>query len=117
MDFDSPESLVRVKVANIREAELLLASGDISFGTACSVTVHFPPATLSANLAGGGTMESTFAAAIEHIKVMETRIRQQSDAISLLKALGQNTTDADRRLNLLTFALGSADSVCAPGSN
>ena len=50
-------------------------------------------------------MDSTFAAAIEHIKVMETRIRQQSEAINLLKALGQNTTDADRRLKLLTFAL------------
>ena len=50
-------------------------------------------------------MEPTFAAAIEHIKVMEARVRKQTDAICLLKALGQDTSDADRRLKLLNFAL------------
>jgi len=51
-------------------------------------------------------MEPTFAAAIAHIKIMEARIRQQTDAICLLKATGEETSDADRRLKLLEFALG-----------
>ena len=46
-------------------------------------------------------MEPTFAAAIEHIRVMEDRIRQQEVAIHLLKNEGRDTTDADRRLRLL----------------
>ena len=50
-------------------------------------------------------MEPTFAAALEHIKIMETRIRRQSEAIVLLKAQSQKTEDADRRLKLLNFAL------------
>ena len=50
-------------------------------------------------------MEPTFAAAIEHIKIMETRIRRQNEAVNLLRALGQDTEDADRRLKLLNFAL------------
>jgi hypothetical protein len=50
-------------------------------------------------------MEPTFASAIEHIKVMEARIRQQIEAVCLLKAVGQETADADRRLKLLNFAL------------
>ena len=50
-------------------------------------------------------MEPTYSAAIEHIKVMEARIRRQSDAISLLKASGHDTKDADCRLRLLNFAL------------
>jgi hypothetical protein len=50
-------------------------------------------------------MEPTFASAIEHIKVMEARIRQQTEAICRLKAVGQDTTDAGRRLKLLNFAL------------
>jgi len=50
-------------------------------------------------------MEPTFAAALDHIKIMDTRIRRQSEAIDLLKALGQHTEDADRRLKLLNFAL------------
>jgi hypothetical protein len=50
-------------------------------------------------------MEPTFAAALEHIKIMETRIRRQSEAVSLRRALSQDTEDADRRLKLLNFAL------------
>jgi hypothetical protein len=50
-------------------------------------------------------MEPTFVSAIEHIKVMEARVRQQTEAICLLKAVGRDTTDADRRLKLLNFAL------------
>jgi hypothetical protein len=46
-------------------------------------------------------MKPTFAAAIEHIRVMEERIRQQEAAIHLLKTEGRDTTDADRRLKLL----------------
>lgn len=46
-------------------------------------------------------MEPTFAAAIEHIRVMEERLRQQEAAIHLLKTEGRDTTDADLRLKLL----------------
>ncbi len=58
-------------------------------------------------------MESTFASAIEHIKVMEGRIRQQTEAICLLKAGDQDTTDADRRLKLLNFALAEMQTQLA----
>ena len=58
-------------------------------------------------------MEPMFAAAIEHIRVMEGRIRQQSEAICLLKALGQETVDADRRLKLLKFALSEMQTQLA----
>ena len=50
-------------------------------------------------------MEPTFASAIEHIKIMEDRILQQTEAIGLLKAMEQDTVDADRRLRLLNFAM------------
>jgi hypothetical protein len=58
-------------------------------------------------------MEPTFAAAIEHIKVMEARISQQTEAISLLRALGQDMSDADRRLKLLNFALAEVQTLLA----
>jgi hypothetical protein len=74
-------------------------------GSARSLAVHLLPSRLLKKHFSGGTMEPTFAAAIEHIKVMEARIRQQTEAICLLKTLGQDTSDADRRLNLLNFAL------------
>jgi hypothetical protein len=50
-------------------------------------------------------MDPTYAAAVEHIEVMEKRIRQQVDAIGVLEAAGGDTTDANRRLKLLDFAL------------
>jgi hypothetical protein len=50
-------------------------------------------------------MGPTFEAAIEHIRVMEARVRKQTDAVCLLRTLGQDTRDADRRLKLLEFAL------------
>jgi len=50
-------------------------------------------------------MEATFAAAIEHMRVMEDRVRQQEVAIRFLKNAGRDTTDADARLKLLRFAL------------
>jgi hypothetical protein len=50
-------------------------------------------------------MEPTFAAAIEHIRVMEDRIRQQEVAIPCLKNAGRDATDADLRLKLLRAAL------------
>jgi hypothetical protein len=46
-------------------------------------------------------MEPTYAAATEHMRVMEDRIRQQEAAIHLLKNENQDTTDAERRLTLL----------------
>jgi hypothetical protein len=46
-------------------------------------------------------MELTFAAAIEHIRVMEDRIRKQEVAVRFLKIAGHDTTDAERRLKLL----------------
>jgi hypothetical protein len=58
-------------------------------------------------------MEPTFSAAIDHIRVMEARIRQQSEAIGLLKATGQDTSDADRRLKLLNFALAEMQTQLA----
>ena len=58
-------------------------------------------------------MEPTFAAAIGHVEVMEARIRQQTEAISLLKAVGQDTGDADRRLKLLKFALAEMQTQLA----
>jgi hypothetical protein len=58
-------------------------------------------------------MEPTFATAIDHIKVMEARIRQQTDAICLLRATGGETSDADRRLKLLNFALSEMQTQLA----
>ena len=50
-------------------------------------------------------MEPTFAAAIEHIHVMEARIRQQASAIGILQGVGRDTSDAVRRLSLLHSVL------------
>ena len=58
-------------------------------------------------------MGQTFAAAIDHIKTMEARICQQTDAIRLLKATGEDTTVADRRLKLLNFALSEMQTQLA----
>jgi hypothetical protein len=58
-------------------------------------------------------MGQTFAAAIDHIKTMEARIRQQTDAIRLLQATGEDTTVADRRLKLLNFALSEMQTQLA----
>jgi hypothetical protein len=46
-------------------------------------------------------MKPTYAAAIEHMRVMENRIRHQEAAIHLLKNESRDTTDAERRLTLL----------------
>ena len=50
-------------------------------------------------------MEPTFVDAIGHIKIMQDRILHQTEAIGLLKVMGQDTADADRRLRLLNFAM------------
>ena len=50
-------------------------------------------------------MEATFTGAIEHIRIMEGRIRQQEAAIGYLKTAGLDTSAAVRRLNLLHSAL------------
>jgi hypothetical protein len=49
-------------------------------------------------------MEPTFAAAIEHLLVMKTRIRQQEAALERLETAGEDTSDSVRRLNLLHTA-------------
>jgi hypothetical protein len=50
-------------------------------------------------------MEAPFTGAIEHIRIMEGRIRQQEVAIGYLKTAGLDTSAAVRRLNLLHSAL------------
>jgi DNA repair exonuclease SbcCD ATPase subunit len=50
-------------------------------------------------------MEPTFAAAIEHIRVMEARIAKQDSAIERLRMMRENSSDAERRLKLLRAAL------------
>jgi hypothetical protein len=46
-------------------------------------------------------MEPTFTAAMKHLLVMETRIRQQESAIERLEKADEDTSDSMRRLNLL----------------
>lgn len=43
--------------------------------------------------------------ATEHIQLMESRIEQQAALIERARLLGQDTSDADRRLTLLCHAL------------
>jgi hypothetical protein len=62
---------------------------------------------------GKWNMEQTFIAAIDHINTMEARIRQQTDAIRLLEATGEDTSDAYRRLKLLNFALSEMQTQLA----
>jgi uncharacterized membrane protein YccC len=50
-------------------------------------------------------MGQTFAAALEHIRVMEGRINQQASAIEVLQKADQDTSDAVHRLKLLHAAL------------
>jgi hypothetical protein len=50
-------------------------------------------------------MEQPFAAAMEHIRLMESRIKEQERAIESLKLAGQGTTDSMQKLNLLHSAL------------
>ncbi|HET6161975.1 MAG TPA: hypothetical protein VFE34_26790 [Dongiaceae bacterium] len=50
-------------------------------------------------------MEWTFAAAIEHIRLMENRIAQQEAAIQQLKQAGQDISSAASRLQLLHAAM------------
>ena len=59
-------------------------------------------------------MQPIFSAVIEHIRVMEGRIRQQDDAIRFLKAAGRDTLEADRRLKLLRVALDEMRIQLAP---
>jgi len=50
-------------------------------------------------------MEPIIAAAIEHIRVMESRITKQEAAIERLRILREDASDAERRLSLLRAAL------------
>ena len=49
-------------------------------------------------------MDPIFAAAIEHIRVMERRITIQETAIERLKSLDEDTSNAMQRLRLLQAA-------------
>ena len=50
-------------------------------------------------------MDPIYPAAIEHIRVMESRITRQKTAIERLTAQNEDTADAQRRLRLLGAAL------------
>jgi hypothetical protein len=50
-------------------------------------------------------MDPIFAAAIEHIRVMEGRITKQESAIERLRVMREDSSDAERRLRLLRAAL------------
>jgi hypothetical protein len=50
-------------------------------------------------------MVPPFTAALDHIRLMETRIRTQEAAIEQLKQAGQDTSQAVAKLNLLRSAL------------
>ena len=50
-------------------------------------------------------MEPIITAAIEHIRVMESRITKQEAAIERLRILREDASDAERRLSLLRAAL------------
>jgi len=50
-------------------------------------------------------MEQTFPLAIDHIRIMEARIRQQEVTIERLASEGLETSSAVRRLKLLSSAL------------
>lgn len=50
-------------------------------------------------------MSSTAAGPGEHIRVMETRIAEQSAEVERLKLFGQDTSEAVNRLRLLRHAL------------
>ena len=50
-------------------------------------------------------MDPIFAAAIEHIRVMEGRITKQESAIERLRMMREDSSDAKRRLRLLRAAL------------
>ena len=51
-------------------------------------------------------MDPIFAAAIDHIRLMETRIEDQRAAIEHLRFEGRDISHATRRLKLLHSALG-----------
>jgi hypothetical protein len=73
----------------------------------CSSGVHLEIANISGCLScwRAGHMEQPFAAAMEHIRLMESRIKEQERAIESLKLAGQGTTDSMQKLNLLHSAL------------
>jgi hypothetical protein len=50
-------------------------------------------------------MNKPFAAAIQHIRLMETRIKEQQAAIERLKQSGEDPTPSASRLRLLQAAL------------
>ena len=50
-------------------------------------------------------MEPIFAAALAHIRLMESRIQQQEAVIERLKQAGDDTSQAVVKLNLLRSAL------------
>jgi hypothetical protein len=50
-------------------------------------------------------MEPIFSAAIDHIRVMESRITKQESAIERLRMIREDSSDAERRLRLLRAAL------------
>jgi hypothetical protein len=52
--------------------------------------------------------------AIEHIQLMESRIAQQATLIERAKLLGEDTSDAKRRLKLLCRALDEMRVQLAP---
>jgi len=50
-------------------------------------------------------MEPIFAAAMEHVRLMESRIAQQQAEIQRLRDAGQDISEASKRLCLLRAAL------------
>jgi hypothetical protein len=50
-------------------------------------------------------MEKARAAAVQHVRVMETRIEKQKGLIEQIEAAGQDSSEQIRRLNLLRLAL------------
>ena len=49
-------------------------------------------------------MDKVASAALDHVRLMDERIEQQAALIVQLKAAGENTFDAARRLDLLRRA-------------
>jgi hypothetical protein len=95
-----------VEVVNSLSLPALRHNRQISLGPAGSSAVHSTRIIIPrARSQKVDPMQPTFSAALDHIKVMEDRIRRQEDAIRFLEAAGRDTIEADRRLRLLRAAL------------
>lgn len=58
-------------------------------------------------------MQKANAAAVEHVRVMETRLQQQKALVERMEVAGQDCSEQIERLNLLKLALEEMIIHCA----